>query len=87
MQIFRLSAGGSLHSVQVYGLFFGMLTATQSIESCEEAFSAGAQWFEAWAGAGRGDVDAAEMTVIVQQVSCSSMLRCSNIVTATCNQC
>ena len=55
--------------MQVYGLFFGMLTATQSIESCEEAFSAGAQWFEAWAGAGRGDVDAAEMTVIVQQVS------------------
>lgn len=56
--------------MQVYGLFFSVLTATQSIEACEEAFSAGAQWFEAWAAAGRGDVDAAEMTIIVQQVSC-----------------
>ena len=68
--------------MQVYGLFFSMLTATQSMEACEEAFSAGAQWFEAWAGAGRGDVDAAEMAIIVQQVSCCSMLR--YLMTATC---
>ena len=45
-----------------------MMTAAHSMEACEEAFSAGAQWFEAWAGARQGDVDAAEMTIIVQQV-------------------
>lgn len=45
-----------------------MLTATHSMEACEEAFSAAVQWFEAWAWAGRGDVDSSEMAIVVQQV-------------------
>ena len=54
--------------MQVYGVFFNMLTATHSMEACEAAFLLGMQWFEAWAGAGRGDVAASEMTIIAQQV-------------------
>ncbi len=54
--------------LQIYGVFFQMLTASQSMEACEEAFLAGAQWFEAWAGAGHGDVDPFEMRIVVQQV-------------------
>lgn len=54
--------------LQVYGVFFNMLTATHSMEACEAAFLLGVQWFEAWAGAGRGDMEASEMTIIAQQV-------------------
>ena len=54
--------------LQIYTVFLNMMTAAHSMEACEEVFTAGAQWFEAWAGAGQGDVDAAEMTIIVQQV-------------------
>lgn len=57
-----------LGELQIYGVFFQMLTASQSMEACEEAFLAGAQWFEAWAGAGHGDVDPFEMRIVVQQV-------------------
>lgn len=54
--------------LQIYTVFLNMMTAAHSMEACEEAFSVSAQWFEAWAQAGQGDVDAAEMAVIVQQV-------------------
>ncbi len=54
--------------LQVYGVFLNMLTATHSMEACEAAFLLGVQWFEAWAGAGRGDVEPSEMTIIAQQV-------------------
>ena len=54
--------------VQIYTVFLNTMTASHGMEACEEAFSVSAQWFEAWAGAGQGDVVANEMTIIVQQV-------------------
>ncbi len=54
--------------MQIYTVFLNMMTVSHSMEACEEAFSVSAQWFEAWAGAGQGDVDADEMAIIIQQV-------------------
>lgn len=59
--------------LQVYGVFFNMLTATHSMEACEAAFLLGMQWCEAWAGAGRGDVEASEMAIIARQVGWSCL--------------
>jgi hypothetical protein len=53
---------------QVYGLFLSMLTKNEGMEACMAAFENGSAWFGAWAEAGRGDVDPAEMAIIVEQV-------------------
>ena len=61
----------------MYALFLSMLTASAGMEACVAAFENGSAWFGAWAEAGRGDVEPAEMAIIVEQVGAPNLAHIS----------